>query len=368
MKIAILTYMFPPDDLGGIEIASQDISNQLVQKGKDVFVITSGKRNVTEKTNKNVAVYRVTKPRIKFLGSPLFWFKVFFALKKIKPDIVHCQTVQMGVPGFLFNKIYKKPYIVWCHGFDVYFPWRFKKIISRVVLNSAAAVIALTNNMVSELQKNYGSRIFVLPDGIDSEKFKGFSKQAIRNKLKIDYKDKIVLFVGGLKEVKGIVFLIEAFKIINKKLPDARLFLVGDGPEKNNLENAVKEGGLEGKVTFIGKVENQKIPEYMALADIFVLPSLSEGLGIVNLEAMASGLPIVATNVGGIPEVVKDGENGFLVDPEDSQKIAEKVLLLLEDSGLRKNISDNNKEKVKKYSLDIVVEKLMGIYSLCLKK
>jgi N-acetyl-alpha-D-glucosaminyl L-malate synthase BshA len=372
MKIAILTYMFPPDDVGGIEVASQDIANRLAQNGDKVFVITSGKRNIIENPNKNVTVYRFSNLRIKFLGSSFFWFifwiKIFFLLKKIKPDIVHCQAIQMGVPGFLFKKFYKKPYIVWCHGFDVYFPWKFKKIISNPVLNSADAIVALTSNMKDELNKTCKKDILVLPNGIDLENFSGLSKQSLRDKFKINPDEKIIIFVGGLKPVKGIEYLIEAFWVINQKIPASKLFLVGEGIDRINLENAVKKNNLTGKVNFTGKIANREIPEYMALSDIFVLPSLSEGFGIVNLEAMACGLPIVATNVGGIPEVIKDGENGFIVEPKNPGQIAEKVLLLLEDEKLREKISNNNREEVKKYSLEIIVNRLMEIYLSCLKK
>ncbi|TSC95193.1 MAG: glycosyl transferase, group 1 [Parcubacteria group bacterium Licking1014_1] len=363
MKIAIVASRFPPEgEIGGIEIASQEISRGLIEKRHDIFVVSSGKKDNIEKTTENIAIYRVSIPNIKFLGNLIFWFKIFFALKKIKPDIIHCQTIQMGAPCFLFKKFYKKPYIVWCHGFDVYFPWKFKKIISEIVLNSADAVIALTNNMKEELQKTCKKNIFVLPNGIDLKKFKGFSKQAIRDKFKIHFNEKIIIFVGGLRPVKGVKYLIEAFKIINKKIPEAKLFLVGDGSERKNLEDIIEKNNLGKKVNFTGKIINQKIPEYMIASDIFVLPSLSEGFPVVILEAMASELPIVTTKVRGLPEIIEDGENGFLVEPKNSEQFAEKVLLLFENDELREKISNNNKEKSKEYDWENIVEKIEKIY------
>jgi len=106
----------------------------------------------------------------------------------------------------------------------------------------------------------------------------------------------------------------------------------------------------------------------MVASDIFVLPSLSESFGIVNIEAMASGLPIIATKVGGIPEIIKDGENGFLVEPKNPEQIAERILYLLSNNNIRRSISFNNKEKAKNYSWDLIVNKLIAVYSLCLNK
>jgi glycosyltransferase involved in cell wall biosynthesis len=100
----------------------------------------------------------------------------------------------------------------------------------------------------------------------------------------------------------------------------------------------------------------------MAASDVFALPSLSEGFPIVSLEAMASGLPIVATKVGGLPEIVEDGQNGFLVEPRNPGQIAERALLLLNNDKLRQRISGNNKEKVKEFSWENVVSRLEGLY------
>lgn len=138
--------------------------------------------------------------------------------------------------------------------------------------------------------------------------------------------------------------------------------LVGGGQERQALQELVKELDLEERVTFVGKVSNGEVPKYMVASDVFVLPSLSEGFPLVTLEAMASGLPIVATKVGGLPEIVKDGDNGFLIEPKNPEQIAEKVLSLLVDEELREKISRNNQEKAKHYSWENIVERLEEVY------
>ena len=109
-------------------------------------------------------------------------------------------------------------------------------------------------------------------------------------------------------------------------------------------------------------VPNETVPEYMVASDVFVLPSLSEGFPTVILEAMASGIPIVATKVRGVPEIIKDGENGFLVEPRNSEEIAEKVLLLLNKDELRKRISEKNIEEVKRYHWESIAIRLEEVY------
>jgi len=151
-------------------------------------------------------------------------------------------------------------------------------------------------------------------------------------------------------------------KTITQETQSVRLMLVGDGAEEEELRQLVERLSLGNWVSFIGKIPNEKIPEYLAASDVFVLPSLSEGLPNVILEAMASGLPIVASKVGGLPEMIKNGENGFLVEPKSPEQIAKKVLLLLGDNELKEKISKNNKEKAKDYSWESIVIKLEKVY------
>jgi glycosyltransferase involved in cell wall biosynthesis len=225
------------------------------------------------------------------------------------------------------------------------------------VLKNEDAVLALTEDMKREMQKIYDRDIFVIPNGINLERFKNLSKGDIRSK-----GEKTILFVGTLRPVKGLTYLIEAMKITRDKNKDIQLMLVGSGEERVHLEVLIKKLKLKKCVNFIGKVPNEEVPEYMFASDVFVLPSLSEGFPNVVLEAMASGLPIVATNVGGLSEIIKDGENGFVVEPKSPKQIAEMVLMLLEDDELRERISKNNKKRVKDYSLESVVARLEEIY------
>jgi glycosyltransferase involved in cell wall biosynthesis len=289
---------------------------------------------------------------------------MFFEIKEIDPDIIHIQDISAAIPGLLSKIFLKKPYVIWGQGSDVYFPARFTKFISKTVLHNSSTVIALNENMKREMNRICKKDdIIILPNGIELENFKDIYPREQQNIIK-----KTIIFVGGLKPIKGIDYLIKAMKIITEKSPDTNLLIVGDGTERKKLETLVRELNLQNSISFAGKVTNEQIPKYMAQADVFVLPSLSEGFGIVVVEAMASGLPIVTTNVRGLPELVKNGENGFIAKPKDPKDLAEKIMLILENKDLRETIAKTNIIKAREYTWDHIVDELITVYNSILQK
>lgn len=363
MKIAVLVPFFPPKHLAGTEIATYNIAKNLATRGHKVHVITSVDEGLSkERIEDGFYIHRISRQKVRFFGVMLFWLRIFWLLKKINPDIVHAQSIGMGMPAFLARKLLRKPYVVWGRGSEVYLPWLYKKPISKLVMRSASAVIALTEDMKRRMREICNREVSVIPNGIDLDRFQGLNPGTLREGLKVNSDEKLILFVGGLKPIKGIEYLIQAMSSIKQSETKAKLLLVGQGEERERLEQLAKSLGLNDYVRFIGEIPNEEVPEYMAASDVFVLPSLSESFGIVNLEAMASGLPIVATRVGGLPEIIKEGNNGFLVEPKNPKEIAEKVLLILKDEELSSRISRSNKEKAKRYSWESIVERLEEVY------
>lgn len=364
MKIAILITGFPPRVVSGAEIATLNVATELAKRGHEVHVITTGDKELRGVKKGDFYTHYIQPgiaPESSFWGAISYAIKAFAQIRRINPDIVHAQRFyREGLAAFLAKMFFKKPYVVYSHGHDVYQPWRFKGIASKLFLGRADAVIVLTQDLKEKIKEIYDRDVFVIPNGIDLRRFEGLSH---RDSHKLaESGERIILFVGRLHPVKGVAYLIEAMTTIIKRNPKVRLWLVGDGEERQSLENLVNKLGLTQYVNFVGKVPNEEVPEYMASSDVLVMPSLSEPFGIVLLEAMACGLPIVATNVGGIPEIVQDGENGFLVEPESSEEIADRVLKLLENDDLRRRISQNNIEEVKNYSWEAVVDKLEKVY------
>ncbi len=368
MKIAIIVPRFPPKWLAGTELATLHIAECLAQRGHQIHVVTSWDDGLLEESTDNgLHIYRIKWRNERFLGPALFGLRTLLALRKINPDLIHCQDINMGFIGVCASKFLGKPSLVWGRGADVYKSGQVSRLISRVVLKKTNTVIALTENMRLEINRRCKRDVVVIPNGINLSDYEGLSKERTRTKLSLGEGEKVVLFVGTLRPVKGAEYLIRAFDIVRRNESGFKLLMVGDGEQREFLENLVKELDLYDIVTFVGKVPNEKVPQYLKASDVFVLPSLSEGFPNVVLEAMASGLPVVATRVGGMSEIIKDHINGYLVDAGDPDGIAEKLQLLLEDEKLSEQISTNNLSTVKDYSWNSVVDRIEMLYGAMLQ-
>lgn len=362
MRIAILVGKFLPRWLAGMEIATYNIAKYLAKRGHEIHVVTLLDEELPKESMEDgFHVHRIGYPKVPILGFIMIHIKVLLLLKKINPDVTHAQGTLTGWMTLVAKRMFNKPYLVWSHGYNDLF-LGVRRTISRLAFRNADAVIALTEDMKREIQKIWDRDVYVIPNGIDLERFESLSGEETRSKLQIKQEEVIIIYVGRFRPEKGIQYLIQAMDIIRQKEANARLILGGEGPEEENLKRLVEQANLGNCINFIGQIPNEKVHEYMAAADVFVLPSLSEGFPIVSLEAMASGLPIVTTKVRGLPEIVKDGENGFLVEPKNPEQIAEKVLLLLEDEELRKRISENNRARAKEYSWESVIDRLEEVY------
>ncbi len=237
--------------------------------------------------------------------------------------------------GILLSKMLKKPIIVKVHGTDIneytqY--WSRKKIIAFTLNNSDRVISvskALRDRMIEIGVKP--EKIKVLYNGIDGELFKPLNKFTIRNELKIDKNRKVILFVGNLKPVKGLAYLLEAFTdIIKKERQDIEMIIIGEGELRKELEEKIKKYGIQNFVYILGTKPHHEITKWMNACDILCLPSLSEGVPNVILEALACGIPVVASNVGGIPEIINCSDYGILVEPGNSHKLKQALLECLD--------------------------------------
>lgn len=304
--------------------------------------------------------------KIKFLKTFFFWCKIIILINKLKPDIIHGQGIEMGTPALLSKIFSGKPYVLWSRQSinfllnSISFPTNIPfKSLMRLTLAKADGIVALTEIMKKEISLIYNGNIVVIPNGIDQE----------RIELRLDLTDsKTILCVSGFRPEKGVKYLLKSLKIVINSEPNARLQLVGYGPEENDLKKCIEIYNIKGHVILAGKQPHDMIPDYMRSSDILVLPSLTEGFPNVILEAMKFGLPIVATDVGGVPEIIIDEKNGLLVEPKNPEKMAEAILRLLNDAHLRQEISKNNLARIKSFCWEDVIVRVENMYNSILFK
>lgn len=251
----------------------------------------------------------------------------------------------------LIAQNYQKPLVCRVHGSDINIgitsPWR--STLMATTFRQAKGIIAVTAALKEKII-SLGiepKKIHVIPNGIDEKLFKKLDKTTCRQKLGFKKEKQYVLFIGNLVEVKGIKYLIEAMKNVPEHID---LNIIGSGELIETLSSQIASLGLSHRVTLRGRMPHDEIPIWLNASDIFCLPSLNEGCPNVVVEALACGLPIVASNVGGIPELV-DERKGVLVDPADAKALAAAIKNVMShphdfntDQGDRLSWQDNAKE------------------------
>jgi glycosyltransferase involved in cell wall biosynthesis len=198
----------------------------------------------------------------------------------------------------------------------------------------------------------------VIPNGYDEKVFKPFSSLEARKKLGLPLSKKVLLSVGNLVDVKGHTYLIDAMRMVFSKRNDVILVIVGSGSLKETLQRKTRELGLDGKILFAGQKKHEEIPVWMNACDVFILPSLCESFGVVIIEAMACGKPVVGTRVGGIPEIIRRDDVGILVKPADPESLSEGILETLD----REWVTETILEYARQYSWANIVEQIISVY------
>lgn len=332
------------------------------QLGNDVHLISM--RDTQYIYPSNVYLHTIKPPLSSKLSYFLLISKVKKIIKKIQPDIVHSYYASSyGMLGMACNF---HPYIISAWGSDIYeFPKSslFNRILLNKILNSAEVVCSTSKDMASEMKKYYCGEIILTPFGVDIHKFNCitpiFSKKYIT-----------IGIAKGLEKIYGINYLIQAFaQLCNEWTEDEiRLMIVGDGSERKNLEFLCRDKGIESKVTFVGRVENDEIPKYLNDMDIVCFPSLSESFGVAAVEAGACCRPVIASKVGGLKEVIVDQYNGYLVEKESSEAIKEKIKFILKNRDKAVHIGINARYHVEKnYSWQSNVEIMRRVYDRYMK-
>jgi len=371
---------------GGIESYILNLSKFLVKNGHKVTVITSKiPRNSPRLENKEgVKIVRLTTPAI-VSGFPLIphlFFKLF-AISKTA-DIIHAHINSPGIIEIaaLVSRISNKPLVVTYHAdpiiqdLNIEFS-RYAKTILRIYLNKSIDLILKRAHKIivttplyvgkSNFLQNYLHKVVVIPNSIDIDSFREQNLQTIQDLMReYNLKNKrIILFVGRLVKYKGIEYLLKAMKTVIPAFKSICLLIVGDGPLKNKLEYLSSKMNLKSNIVFTGNVSSRILRNIYRIADLFVLPSISnsEGFGIVLIEAMAHAKPVIASNVGGIPHIVKNGFNGLLVAPRDFTELGNRIIDLLSDNVYSQKLGQRGQESiVKNYSWEQTIKQIIEVY------
>jgi glycosyltransferase involved in cell wall biosynthesis len=376
MKILVVNYEFPPMG-GGAGNAMFDIARGLVKRGHSIDVLTSRlKGQPDEEWVEGIRVFRVTSWRrgihnAGLIGAASFIFFAFFKLRRLIDEnryaLVHYFfSLPSGLLSFYSHGVKGMPYIVSLRGSDVpgYDTSSLKlkilhpllKPVTRGIWSRARRVFANSDGLRGlALRTSPDQRIDVIYNGVDVGQFKSepSTEGTDGNRLR-------VLCVSRLIDRKGIGYLIEAMARIND--PKMELDIVGTGVEEGSLKNRAKELSVGG-VRFHGFQSRNSLSEAYRRADVLVLPSLSESLSMALLEGMGCGLAVVASNVGGIPDVVKDGENGILIKPKDSESLADALIYLKQNPSVRSEMGKRNAAVIRKhFSWNGVVERYEEAY------
>lgn len=269
-----------------------------------------------------------------------------------KSDLVHSHHIYPDGYGFIpVCKNWKIPLVVDIHGDTLLSNWLKNIMLRKKVLkvfDFASKIICISNNIYSLAVENGldEKKLEYIPLGVDIDKFKPRNKEAIRKELNI-IDQKIILFVGQLIERKGVNYLLSAVSKLDRSvIKGCKFVIVGSGPEHENLKQLTKKLNLQDFILFTGLVPEEELLKWFSLADIFVLPSLSEGRPMVINQAMASECAIVASNVSGIPEQIQNGYNGFLVEVKNIEMLSEKIDYLLRNETEMIKMGKNGRKKI----------------------
>jgi len=347
---------------GGITSYLCILTKGLIQQGCSVHIISSGGEMEKEFSKMGAKVYNLnikTKSEI----SP----KIYSNLSRVKKyinenkiDVIHAHTRIAQMIGFLMKKMNRTSFVSTCHGF-------FRVRLGRRMLPCwGDKVIAISEAVTKHLNQDFrvsSEDIVLVKSGIELEKFKGVNtKHRNQFRQKFGIQDEPVIgIIARLSDVKGQDVLVSAMHLVVKKYSNAKLMLVGEGKLEPLLKKLVKDYQLDKNIIFYPVVNQTQ--DILSMFDIFVMPSRQEGLGLSIIEAQAMGLPVVASNIGGIPHVIEDKKTGILFDPEDVNGLAKALMSLIENKQQAKTIGDAARAYVQiHFSSDRMIKETIQVY------
>ncbi len=349
-------------NIGGIANYILTLSEALKAKCVEI-VVASGGGNLEDEFKSRGLSHLFLDIKTKFEFGPKVIMAIFALAKIIKEegiDIVHAHTRVSQVAAFFACRMTKVPYVTTCHG---YFKVRSRKVFD----TWGDRVIAISDAVAAHLEDDLGverSRVKTIYSGVDPQRFSHEYSEPEKAAIKkgLGLRDGPVIgTVGRLSQVKGQRYLVQAMARVIDKDKNAQCLIVGDGEERLALENLARASGIRDSVFFISSsIDTAK---FLSIMDIFVFPSVKEGLGIALLEAMAASKACVASDIGGIKDIVNTPSCGVLVGVGDVKAMSDAIVKLIGDKKLMKEIGQNSRIRVREnFSLDAMAGKIIDLY------
>ena len=374
MKIGIVCY----PTFGGSGVVATELGLELSKRGHEIHFITYSQPVRLELLSNNVHFHEVHVPEY-----PLFHYQPYeLALSSKLVDMVKLHNIQLlhvhyAIPHayaaymaqqMLLDEGISVPIVTTLHGTDITLVGShpFYKPAVTFSINKSDAVTSVSESLKKDTMRlfNIKKDIHVVPNFIDLEKHV-HSFTDCQREMMADDEERIVTHISNMRKVKQIPDVIKIFYNIQKEVP-AKLMMVGEGPEKEGAEQMVEELGIKDKVIFVGN--SNEVDRILCFSDLFLLPSQTESFGLAALEAMASSVPVISSNTGGLPEVNEDGYSGYLSDVNAVAEMSANAIHILKDPEVLKTFKANAKAQSQKFDLHSVVPMYERIYEQALKQ
>ncbi|CAI8184176.1 MAG: N-acetyl-alpha-D-glucosaminyl L-malate synthase [Formosa sp. Hel1_33_131] len=373
MKIGIVCY----PTFGGSGVLATELGLELSRKGHQVHFITYSQPVRLELLSSNVHFHEVNVP-----DYPLFHYqpyelalssKLVDMVKVHKIDVLHVHyAIPHAYAAYMAKKMLHEegivlPIVTTLHGTDITLVGShpFYKTAVTFSINKSDAVTSVSQNLKEDTQRlfNTNKEIKVIPNFIDIDKYETTFTDCARDLLALP-EERVITHVSNFRPVKRIADVIEIFFKIQKEMP-AKLMMVGEGPERKQAEQLCKTYDIEDKVVFLGN--SNEVDKILCFSDLFLLPSQTESFGLAALEAMASGVPVISSNSGGIPEVNIEGVSGFLSPVGAVDEMAQNAIKILKDEAVLETFKKGAKATASKFDIHEIVPFYEAIYEEALQ-
>lgn len=369
MKIAIVCY----PTFGGSGVVATELGIALSRRGHEIHFITYKQPVRLDLLGPNIHFHEVNVPEY-----PLFHYQPYeLALSSKLVDTVKSQGIELmhvhyAIPHayaaymakqMLLSEGISIPIVTTLHGTDITLVGNhpFYKPAVTFSINASDVVTSVSQSLKDDTLRLFEitKEINVIPNFIDIKKYEEAKQAECQRHLLAESSEKVITHVSNFRKVKRIDDVIKVFNSIQKELP-AKLIMVGDGPERESAEELVCQLGITDKVVFLGK--SNEVDKILCFSDLFLLPSETESFGLAALEAMASGVPVISSNTGGIPEVNIEGVSGYLADVGAIEVMATNALRILKNEDILNQFKLNAKKTAKKFDLEAIVSTYEQLY------